>query len=303
MSLNNLKKRLIYNGGNKQIDRMVEDKKRSFERPLSSSYQSATAILSNGNEFKCLINPNKISMEIDDKMLSISFDSKVSCGDIIEWKENGTHWIVYSQYLQEVAYFRGLMRQCADESLEIDGKQFWYYLKGPDEKSIDWQKTKHFIFNDLNYTLEIYISNTKETNEFFQRFKKCKIKGKTFTIQAVDSISLNGILTVYLKEDYVNEWEGAQDQPVSITQDDFIDPSIPHIEGEMEIYPYDIKVYKVSNASDGRWLLSNNRAKIIQQDSKSVTIEVTTGKSSSFDLIYRCESMNDIISNIKILSL
>ena len=75
---------------------MIEDKKRSFERSLSSSYQSATAILSNGNEFKCLINPNKISMEIDDKMLSISFDSKVSCGDIIEWKENGTHWIVYS---------------------------------------------------------------------------------------------------------------------------------------------------------------------------------------------------------------
>jgi hypothetical protein len=62
------------------------------------------------------------------------------------------------------------MRQCENEALEINGKSFWYYLKGPDEKGIDWQKTKHVIFNNLNYTIEIYISNTTETNEFFHRF-------------------------------------------------------------------------------------------------------------------------------------
>ena len=28
------------------------------------------------------------------------------------------------------------MRQCADEALEIDGKLFYYYLKGPDEKGM-----------------------------------------------------------------------------------------------------------------------------------------------------------------------
>ena len=56
------------------------------------------------------------------------------------------------------------MRQCDDETIEIGGKRFWYYLKGPDEKGIDWQKSKHFIFNDLNYTLEIYISNNSVTN-------------------------------------------------------------------------------------------------------------------------------------------
>ena len=303
MSLDNLKHRISYRGGSRQVDRMIEDKKKSFESSLSSSYQSATAILSNGIEFQCLINPNKISMEADDKMLSISFDSKISCGDVIEWKENGTHWIVYSQYLQEIAYFRGLMRQCADEALEIDGKQFWYYLKGADEKSIDWQKTKHFIFNDLKYTLEIYISNTKETNEFFQRFKKCKIKGKTFEVQAVDNITLNGILVVYLKEDYTNEWEDSYTESVAAIEEEIIDSSSPQIVGEMKIYPYDIKTYRILNASDGEWLLSNNRAKIVQQDNMSVTIEVTTGKSGSFDLIYRCKDMGDIVSNIKIFSL
>jgi hypothetical protein len=101
------------------------------------------------------------------------------------------------------------MRQCENEALEINGKSFWYYLKGPDEKGIDWQKTKHVIFNNLNYTIEIYISNTTETNEFFHRFKKLKIKGKPFEVQAVDNLSTDGILTVYLKEDYTNDWEAS----------------------------------------------------------------------------------------------
>jgi hypothetical protein len=74
------------------------------------------------------------------------------------------------------------MRQCESEPIYIEGQPFWFYLKGPDEKGIDWQKSKHFIFNDLNYNIEIYISNNSVTNEFFQRFKKCKVKGKSFEV-------------------------------------------------------------------------------------------------------------------------
>jgi hypothetical protein len=112
-------------------------------------------------------------MELDDKMLSIHFEDKslngdgqiekigIKPGDTIIWKHKDmdTHWLVYLRYLQEKAYFRGLMRQC-DEEVEIDGERFWVYLKGPDEKSINWSKTKQNIFNDLNYTLEMYISKT-----------------------------------------------------------------------------------------------------------------------------------------------
>ena len=109
MSLNNLKTRICYRGGARQVDRMIEDKEKSFKDSLWRSYQSATAVLSDGREFRCLINSNKLSMELDDKMLSIPFKDKclnsedktqqdigVKCGDTIEWKENGTHWIVYS---------------------------------------------------------------------------------------------------------------------------------------------------------------------------------------------------------------
>ena len=327
MSLNNLKRRIEYRGGRRQVDRMIEDKQRSLDKALLYSYQSATAVLEDGREFRCLINSNKISMEADDKMLSIPFEdiclnnsseekeqTNVKCGSIIQWKENGTHWIVYSQYLQEVAYFRGLMRQCENDYIEIGGKKFWYYLKGPDEKGIDWQKTKHFIFNDLNYTVEIYISNTIETNEFFQRFKKLKIKGRPFEVQAVDDLSTDGILTVYLKETYSNQWEENNAQEI----EDEINPSIeeaqtfglrrmilttPEIQGPSQVYPYDIIEYKILNSAPGAWCLSNHRAKIVEQNESSVKVEITTGKSGSVSLIYRSENKEDVIFNIEILSL
>lgn len=318
----NLKTRLNYRGGMRQIDRMVEEKRNSLSKALLYSYQSATAVLTDGREFRCLINPNKVSMEFDDKMLSIPFEdiclnkpkpegattlegrepTGIKCGDVIQWKENGTYWIIYSQFLQEVAYFRGLMRQCENEPLLINGKKYWYYLKGPDEKSIDWTKTKHLIFNDLNYTLEIYISKTTETLEFFHRFKKCTIHGKPFEVQAVDNLTSEGILTVYLKEDYENPW--APDvEPAPMPPEATLPIDAVRIDGPLQVYPYDIHEYTILNSKGGQWYISNNRAKILNQSENVVKIEVTTGKSGSFSLIYKVDGMKDIVQNIQILSL
>ena len=163
--LKNMKTRLQWLGGATQIERIRKEKAWSMQKALVHSYQAEIAILEDGREFRCLINPNKLSIELDDKMLSIPFadvclngESKekvaigVKPGDYITWKENDTHWLVYSQFIQENAYFRGLMRQC-DTQIQIGDKSYWVYLKGPSEKTINWQKTNSFIFNNLNYTL------------------------------------------------------------------------------------------------------------------------------------------------------
>lgn len=68
-----MKTRLGYMGGNSQIARMNADKLKSLKKALLYSYQSATAILSDGREFRCLINPNKLSLDLDNKILSIPF--------------------------------------------------------------------------------------------------------------------------------------------------------------------------------------------------------------------------------------
>jgi len=36
-------------------------------------------------------------------------------GDVFEWKETGTHWLVYLQALEEDAYFRSEIRRCDQE--------------------------------------------------------------------------------------------------------------------------------------------------------------------------------------------
>lgn len=71
--LENMRKRLIYQGGVRQIDRMNEDKLRSLKKALLYSYQSATAILADGREFRCLINPDQIKNQFDNKYISIPF--------------------------------------------------------------------------------------------------------------------------------------------------------------------------------------------------------------------------------------
>lgn len=190
------------------------------------------------------------------------------------------------------------MRQCENDALEINGNKYYYYLKGPDEKGIDWQKSKHFMYNDLNYTLEIYISNTTETNEFIQRFQKLKIKGKPFEVQAVDKYSNEGILAIYLKEDFSNDLE-------DLKQDLDVEPdlSIPRIEGELNVYPYDIKTYNIIGATGGSWLLDSNRAKILSQDETSVIIEIVTGRSGDFILKYIKDNIEKVAQKISILSL
>lgn len=291
MSLETMKKRVSYRGGSRQVDRMIKDKARSLNGALDFSYQSATAVLQDGREFRCLINPNKISMEIDDKMLSIPFEDYclngendaietigVKCGDTIQWKENGTHWIVYSQYLQEIAYFRGLMRQCEDEPIQIGDQQFWFYMKGPDDKTIEWQKTKNLIFNDLSYTVEIYISNTPITNEFFHRFQKCSIKGRNFEVQAVDDLTVKGLLTVYLKETYSNVWDAPIDDP------ELPEVTASNILGPVEVSPFDIVEYKHLTATAGAWSINNNKARIIGQTESGVKVEITSGKQGQFVL-------------------
>ena len=307
--LDMMRKRLEHRGGVAQSDRMVSDKLSSLKRSLGLSYQTATAVLADGREFKCLINPNKIDWEIDDKMLSIPYENicltsneseptNMKVGSTLEWKETKTHWLVYAQYLQETAYFRGLMRQCESEPLEINGTKCWYFLRRKGDKELLWQKTSHFIFNDVNDKVEIYISNNSITNEFFQRFKKLKIKGNSYSVEAVDRLTSDDLLIIYLKEEYENKWEDTS------TEDDVLpEGSLGVFEGPTEVYPYDIVAYSLRGTGGGMWHISNNNARIVEQNHTRVTIEITTGKSGNVDLIYREPNGIELLQNISILSL
>lgn len=160
--LENMSTRLHYAGGNRQVDRMNEDKLRSLKKALLYSYQSATAVLADGREFRCLINPHQIKNLYDNKYISIPFEDiclnekeissngKVKIrktteglqeigmkpGDVFTWKENGTDWLVYLRRLEETAYFRAEIRRCR-YTVTIDDTEYKCYVARPSTNEID----------------------------------------------------------------------------------------------------------------------------------------------------------------------
>lgn len=333
-SLDNMKLRIDYNGGPSQQDRMNEDKLRSLKRAMLYSYQAATAVLEDGREFRCLINPDKVKTEYRDKIISIPFEDVclnqprvgkttegyqtigMKVGDTFEWKEDGTYWLVYLRYEEERAYFRGEIRNC-DYEIEINGRKYRGYMRGPDTDETLW-RTKHKIsWVDVDYNALLYITNNEETRAFFHRFQKLTIHDKPWEVQIVDSISNDGLLMVALKETFSNELEDAvrnkkqeSDEQIEQTPDDpiFEDPAeepevIPQIEGPAEVYPYDKKKYTIKDADDGYWIVSNEKKAIIaHQSKKTVTIDFITGRSGDVDLVYK-RPTEDIVYKIHIASL
>lgn len=353
MSINNMKSRINYSGGPTQIERMNEDKLKSLKKALLYSYQAATAILPGGREFRCLINPNKLSLDLDNKIISIPFkdiclnegafsgdlDSEYSQtnegdleslsdlvatltysdqwedmkndvtmvpspsleiveigikeGDVITWKENGSHWIVYLRRLEETAYFRADIRRCRYKLTLGNNSEYWAYVRGPVEQSILWQQTSGNYFNKLNYSLIMYITQNDETLKYFHRFKKVMINGQPWEVQTIDSVSTPGILEIALKETYNNTIENNIEKAVEEAQkkDIIEEKNGVYIYGVENVYPYEVHTYELKNyVGGGRWVITNesrkNLVKIKNSNYNSAEIFVITGKSGTFTLSY-----------------
>lgn len=320
--LENLRTRLNYLGGARQQSRMNEDKLTTLKRALLYSYQAATMELADGRQFRCLINPDKIKNDYDNKIVSVPFKDiclnepmigktsegiqsiGLKAGDVFEWKDNGTYWITYLQRLEETAYFRAEIRRCRYE-IEVNGNKYKVYTRGPVEETIDYYKLGGGIFNNMNYTLLITITKNKETDEFFHRFTKVKFMGKDYEVQAIDGTSTEGVLDIYLKEDFSNPiLDEINEEKKNIPEVEPLPENAPQIEGDLEVYPYDIKEFTIKNATDGKWFINNNKVKILAQSDLKIKVQIITGKSGKFILSYKNDNDDEIaMKEIKILSL
>jgi hypothetical protein len=137
---------------------------------------------------------------------------------VFEWINTGTYWLVYLQELTELAYFRANIRKCSYEIEwnDEDGNSHKTYcaLRGPVETQINTLQ-KHTISIDTpNYSLNLLMPKTKETLKFFKRYAKFYIGGIEdgdtnfcWRVEAVDALSMPGILEVNAEEYYANEFE------------------------------------------------------------------------------------------------
>jgi hypothetical protein len=111
--VNHMSTQLNYHGGYFQQNREIKDKQKSLQKALLYSYQGAfVKKLHSDDTVRALINPSKLTQDYDEKTISIGFEHGFTTGDIFEWVDTNTHWLVYLQETTEVAYFRGDIRKC-----------------------------------------------------------------------------------------------------------------------------------------------------------------------------------------------
>lgn len=322
--LDRLKMRVQYLGGKDQVDRMNMDKLRSLKKALLYSYQSATAVLADGREFRCLINPDHIKNTYDNKYISIPFEDiclnnkkvdnttttkgiqtiGMKCGDVFTWKEQGTDWLVYLRRFEETAYFRAEIRRCK-YTVDVNGKTYKVYAARPSTNEIDWRNVSKKLWNDIDYTLQMYITKDENTEAFFHRFSVVCVNGKPWEVQAVDNMSSDGIITMYLKEWYQNTIKNEVEKEQEDKKQDEPDhkEDEPYIEGETKIYPYDEKEYTIKNAEGGKWEISSSKVKITSQTDKNIKISVLTGRSTNFEIKYIRDNEEDIVLKVTVSSL
>lgn len=331
LGLANLKKRLNYYGGNQQ-QRFINDKLRGLKRSLLYSYQAATAILPNGKEFRCLINPDKNKPAYDNKILSIPYEdiclneqrmgktsrnltkTNVKPGDVFEWKETHTHWLVYLQAIEQDAYFRSQIRRC-DQQIEVDGNNYWVYIRGPVQTSIEWTQKAGVEWNTLNYSLVMYITADETTNNYFHRFKTVKVidprynSTRTWQVVGVDPYYGDGILQIFLDEYYENSIEDAV-AAYKKSQEPEPDPCqhyedlTPKIEGPTQVHQYSRAYYSIKNAENGHWYaLWDGKEQDLDNTLNIISFDFTTRIKGTFTLIYRRQNQEDVTLDVKIVSM
>ena len=294
--LNLMETRLGNRGGAAQQDRMIKDKRRTLDRVVLYSYQGAKVQRPSDPEpVRALINPNKILQDYDDKILSIGYEYDYKSGDVFEWVNTGTKWLIYLQDLTELAYFKGNIRKCSYEIEWEDenGNRHRTYaaIRGPKENSIT-SIQKFGVSMDLpNYTLNLLLPNNEENLKQFQRYQRFflqDIKGPDakicWRVEAVDSISTPGIIEIYAAEYYSNaEIDDIEEGIVGGLIEEEV---YSEIKGETFIRPKKTYTFTYEGEESGQWIYDNTLPMEVIEEGKTISIKWNTTYGGEFILKY-----------------
>ena len=318
-------KKLQANGGFPQQDRMIRDKRRSLDRATLYSYQGALVkkqlydfnpVMDGVREtppVRALINPNKLKQDYDDKIISIGFEHEFRTGDIFEWCNTGTYWLIYLQDLTELAYFRGDIRKCSYEIEwdDEDGKRQRTYvaLRGPVETKLDYIQKHGISVDNPNYSLNLLIPKTTANLKQFKRYKKFYLQDLVdgednicWRVEAIDTFSTPGIIEITAVEYYANEFEDDTNAgKVGALIKKPIDPNIGTesefvIIGDTFIKPKKEYTYCIESSLYGQWYLSNDKLPIIKEEFEdelgrnSIRLKWNSSYSGQFDLWFGDET-------------
>lgn len=321
--MNNLelmRKRLEWQGGIRQEDRMIKDKWRTLQRALQYSYQACTVQMVQKScqvlnadssaidkEFgifpvwRALINPDKVKQDYDDKIISIDHMAQYEPGDVFEWKRTGTHWIIYLEEVTEDAYFRGEIRRCRYKIKFKDQDGNWCEtyaaIRGPVETQIESIQKNQIRIDKPNLSLNILMPRNEKTVYAFDRYKEFLLDGRCWKVQAPDGISMSdgdnnkyGVLEINAEEDYINR--DTDDIENQMKDGLIIEPEDPTPEsgiiGETFIKPMIQETYSVEEAN-GDWSILEKNIPVTICPSGNKSIQITWNKTThgQFTLIWK----------------
>lgn len=313
---NDMAKRLKTSGGFAQQNRMIRDKQRSLDKATLYSYQAARVRKYTQNNVedneepivRALINPDKTKMDYDDKIISIQFVHGYQPGDVFEWCQTNTYWLIYLQDLTELAYLRAEIRRCTQEISWQDENgvhSTFAAVRGPVETKIDYIQKHGISVDNPNYSLHIYMPKTDDTLEYFQRYSKFYLnkadkisKNICWRVEAVDSISTPNIIELTAVEYYANEIEDdIENGLVGALKVEVIDPTpVPNkailfIAGETFIKPKKEYIYSIEGKIKGTWNVTKDRPVIMEEFTNekgfpAVKIKWNSTYSGQFELSY-----------------
>ena len=318
-------KRLQANGGFPQQNRMIRDKRRSLDKAMLYSYQGALVKkqlydfspvmdeVRKASPVRALINPNKLKQDYDDKIISVGFEHEFHTGDIFEWCNTGTYWLIYLQDLTELAYFRGDIRKCSYE-IEWDDEngqrqRTYVALRGPVETKIDYIQKHGISVDNPNYSLNLLIPKTTANLKQFKRYKKFYLQDLVdgednicWRVEAIDTFSTPGIIEITAVEYYANEFEDDTNAgKVGALIKKPIDPNLGTesefvIIGDTFIKPKKEYTYCIESSLYGQWYLSNDKLPIIKEEFEdelgrnSIRLKWNSSYSGQFDLWFGDET-------------
>lgn len=241
---------------------------------------------------------------------------RVRPGDTFEWVSGNdgympnSYWIIYLQYSQETAYFRGQIRKADDEieviPIEQDGSEgepiiYHGWTVGPNEQDAIWNVKKGVVWNDMYYSKLLYITKDETTTQFFNRFERVVINGQTWQVYGFNDNygtssknSTGGLIRVALKETYTST-----NQMIDKLNETEEEKELEII-GPVNVQSYDVVKYYVPNGTD-TWEVPA-AAPVTVLDQSETTLKLKVNKvttQTTFNLIYGNQELTIIVNPFK----
>ena len=122
MSLNTLKARLRYAGGDNQ-SRIRQERLRTLQCALENDYNSRLIETEHGKVCKAILNKKTISADYDKETIDVEYTSNLHEGDTFRIIDNNYHYMIYLPNFIEVAYLNAEILRCK-YTIDIDGKRY-----------------------------------------------------------------------------------------------------------------------------------------------------------------------------------